>query len=82
MGWLHSGKILTDSMYIRQHILTILIENIERENFDGVLAKHQIRQCFALSINCAICMVLQVIAGLRWAVMKDEGLHCVNRSTV
>ena len=51
MDWLHSevdgGNI--DGQSLRQPVLAIQlnrIENIERENFDGSLAKRQIRQNF------------------------------------
>ena len=35
-------------------MLAVKLEDIERGKFDGLLAKHQIRQYFPLTINCAI----------------------------
>ena len=35
-------------------MLAMELEDIEREKFDGSLAKRQIRQYFPPSINCAI----------------------------
>ena len=37
------------------------LEDIEREKFDGLQAKRQIRQYFPLSINCAIWYVDDII---------------------
>ena len=45
-------------MASRQCILAIELEGIEREKFDGLLAKRQIRQYFPPSINCAIWYVV------------------------
>ena len=43
-------------MASKQRILVMKLEDIERKNFDGILAKRQISQNFLLSINnyCAI----------------------------
>ena len=35
-----------DRWSLRQPVFVIQLENIERENFDGLIAKHQIRQYF------------------------------------
>ena len=43
-----------DRWYLRQSVLAIKLEDIEREKFDELLAKHQICQYFPPSINCAI----------------------------
>ena len=45
-------------MASRQCVLAMELEDIEREKFDRSLAKHQIRQYFPPSINCAIRYVL------------------------
>ena len=45
-------------MASRQCILAMELEDIEREKFDGSLAKRQIRQYFPLSINCAIQYII------------------------
>ena len=44
-------------MASRQCILAMELEDIEREKFDGSLAKRKIRQYFPPSINCASYMV-------------------------
>ena len=41
-------------MASRQCMLTMKLKDIEREKFDGSLAKRQIHQYFPPSINCVI----------------------------
>ena len=45
---------IVQPIYIYIYMLAMKLEDIERENFDGSLAKHQIHQYFPPSINCAI----------------------------
>ena len=40
-----TGKLLMDSF--EQPVFAIQLENFERKNIDGLLAKHQIRQYFS-----------------------------------
>ena len=46
-----------DRLSLREPVLTIQLENSKRKNFDGLLAQHQIRQCFpSIKIFCfTIC---------------------------
>ena len=45
-------------MVSRQCILAMELKDIGREKIDGSLAKHQIRQYFPLSVNCAIWYIV------------------------
>ena len=47
-------QILTDSSETTCIVFAIQLENIERENFNGSLAKHQIRQYLPTSKFCTI----------------------------
>ena len=58
-------------MASRQCILAMELEDIEKEKFDGSLAKRQIRQYFPPSINCSIQCVC-VCAHVHMCVMYKQ----------
>ena len=67
MDWLHSEVltgILTKSLDLRQPIFAIQLENIEKGNFDGLLAKHQISQ-FSSHPNFALHSMYLYIVNYR-----------------
>ena len=59
-------------------MLDVELEDIKREKFDKLLAKHQIRQYFPLSINCAM-QYFHNFCSTYVATVFLENTHLINK---